>query len=323
MVEWQRDKHGLAAAPLRAALIVAALGAGGLTGQEVTVGLQDAYQRAQELAVAGAPEEEQRDAYARAWSSYARLDPSSDAAREWFAAAVYSAIRAGEAARVAALLQQRVDAGDVDAATVEWLLRAHLAAGAADPALRAVRRHIDAHGDLVHRVLVEHGGLAGLGAAAVAGGWLRRGDTDAAMWLFEFAVESSQRHAFDLANLALANRHIGRIEDAESLYREALEAAPDDAILWNDWALFLKGTGRPAEAAEALERSRQCEQPPDTGPATTNLLLLALGRGEGVGPAVGQMAVVLAKRPAAALARRALLQGVAADWHRGLGAARR
>jgi hypothetical protein len=92
-----------------------------------------------------------------------------------------------------------------------------------------------------------------------------------------------------------------------------LKAAPSDPVLWNDLGLLWKGAGRLADAVEAFAQSRRSEPAPKSGPATTNLALLAL-RGVAVPLAdpVQALGVVLAEHPDAALARRACLDLVVA-----------
>lgn len=139
-----------------------------------------------------------------------------------------------------------------------------------------------------------------------ADGWLRGGRTAEALWLFREIAAAG--NPFDLANLALALRHAGRLADCEATYRRAVDAAPGDHIIGNDYGLFLRAVGRPEEALQMFRQSYNKEDRPGDGPAITNILHLALLRPDLVPePPLEEAASALGLRPDSAMLRRVAL----------------
>lgn len=220
-----------------------------------------------------------------------RTDPASPSTREAWAAALY------------AFLQIPADA---EGYTPRLLRggRAALGAGRNQMALELVAESIarqgrsEAHLAVQLRVLIQLDDAGGFLAAADgrfpavlvaelqqdwasklsllgwADQWLRSGRTEDGLWLFRQLARTGD--PADLGNLALALRHAGLQAESERTYELALDAAPDDPVLWNDYGLFLKGVGRPKEAVAAFRQSYTIEPRPGEGPAITNLLVMAL-----------------------------------------------
>ena len=256
----------------------------------------------------GAEPGEVRSAYDGALALYLRLSPEVGRSADWLPSGAFCAYLAGRFEMAADLFAASMDVGHRDAFHAEYLLRAQLAAGQHDPLLRSARRLTAGFAAEVDRVLIEEGGLRRAKAWVVADSWLRRGDTEAGLWVFGQLVRASGDHPDALANLALALRHVGREDAAEEAYRRALARAPRDALLWNDLGLLWKGAGRDDEARTALVRSRELEPQPPTGAATTNLAGLGLRSGRHSLPDPAEaLATLLAQRPEAELARRAYL----------------
>ena len=101
---------------------------------------------------------------------------------------------------------------------------------------------------------------------------LRAGDEVMGLRLFRVLATEFPTHAPTWANLALAQRHLGKLRDSESTYRKALALAPRDVVIWNDFGLMLRAAGRPAEALAAFEKSFALDEVPGSGPSVTNLV---------------------------------------------------
>lgn len=286
---------------------LAALCFGQLAAQE---SFAEAYAAAEELRANGAGEARLRQAYGRAADLFGAAPAEHRDDPGWLPAAAYSAWMAHRSGEAADLFAQSWETGNRDAFHAEHLLRSLWASDRRDGLLSQARTLEQQFPQIVRAILVDEGALHAVAAWEIGGHWLRQGQTDLGLWVFERLVDAGGRHPTSLANLALALRQVGRETESEATYREALTAAPDDAALWNDFGLFYKGAGRNEEAAAAFAESRRKEQEP-TGPATVNLLVLS-NAGFRVAPVAWPTAIsqVLAERPTAALARRACLDAI-------------
>ncbi|MBC2652984.1 tetratricopeptide repeat protein [Novosphingobium flavum] len=104
------------------------------------------------------------------------------------------------------------------------------------------------------------------GQAAQAGGTLAQ------------LSQPAQQHPDALYLAALASEGLGRVADAEPLFRAAIDRRPGHAGYRNSYALFLSRQGRSGEAVAALEQAVTVA--PDHGEAWLNLALLRHERGE-------------------------------------------
>lgn len=279
-------------------LLAAALGA-------QTAEFERAYAEAERLRQEGAAPASVRAAYARAVRCFLQIEDRDerDARR---AAGAFSALQAGQHDLAVALFEEAAAAGQRDATLCGWHLQALLAAGRDEHALRLGQAEQARFPSAVRDVL---GTAASVLAAADQ--LLRRGETELALWAFRLQAEARPDDAPALANLALALRHAGREADSEAIYRTALAMSPQDGLLWNDFGLFLLGTGRRDEAVRAFQQSVACETDPAESAAIVNLAQLDLGfrhRGEEIRPEQA-LAMLLRARPDAAggLGRRLLL----------------
>ncbi|MGE3174092.1 MAG: tetratricopeptide repeat protein [Planctomycetota bacterium] len=140
---------------------------------------------------------------------------------------------------------------------------------------------------------------------------LRDGRTAPGRWLFEQLAALPPTQPYRLANLGLALRNLGELDAAATAYRRALELAPGDREVWNDYGLLLRAAGRPTEAVAAFRRSYDADAEPGAGPAVTNLVVTAvLADPAAPAPADDPLALAasaLRRRPDAALLRRATL----------------
>lgn len=246
------------------------------------------------------------------------------------AQAAHSALLAGEPARALALVgdAERRDARDGSMAEVcgllaEVRLRALVESQQVEAFVGSLRATASAHPQAAARaaaaVVAGHGGAV-CEAADLA---LRRGQHADGLFVFEAMATATGRDPIALGNWALSLRHVGRAETSEQLYREALRASPEDAGLWNDYGLLLKGQRRDREAMAAFAKSLALDEAaapvgPPTGPAVSNLALMQT-RGRGVDAGVEvlpdpqrALAAVVARRPDAMMARRLLLDSLAA-----------
>lgn len=308
--------------PRLAAAVVALAVAGGAAQEP----LRQAYAAAEGLRLGGAPPEEIGRAYGRALDLFLRLAPDDPSHAEWLPVAAFCAYQARDWSRAIELYQAALRRGGDDATNAGQLLRALVQGGRGAEALHTARALAERFAEPVRTVLVAEGGLERARALDVADAWLRDGDTAAGLWVFRYAVAARGGQALDLANLALALRRVGLEAECDAVYRRALELAPDDALIWNDYALFLRGAGRRDEAERAFRESRAREQPADPGPATANLALMGLGGRELLDQPRLALARVLAQRPSSPMSRRALLDllaAAAAEDERAPGSARR
>ena len=79
-------------------------------------------------------------------------------------------------------------------------------------------------------------------------GYLQRGRLDAALEKLQKAVTAMPDYAEAHSGLALVYEQLANNEKAEFHYQRALELSPTDGAIQNNYAVFLCGTGRPAEA---------------------------------------------------------------------------
>lgn len=251
--------------------------------------------------------------YREALELFERLDHASAVRRDNLACAAFAAEQAGEPARAAQLAVEGLAAelgDDAAAYLVEIRVRALVRAKQFDAAVEAVAGLSPRAPDQVVKALRDVYAEAAGGLCEAAELALRQGETDAGLRVFAGLAEAAARHPTALANWALALHHVGRDDEAEARYREALAAAPDDSDLWNDFGLLLKGQRRDAEAMAAFRRSFALDpSPTKLGPAGTNLALMQrLGRaGE---PAVDVLASLrggLGRSPVSAMVRRLVL----------------
>lgn len=317
--------------PARGRTLLAVLGAlsfsQGAPGQDFEV----AYARAEELRTGdGAEPRVLRAAYAEALAAFDHLAATEPSRVAQLARAAHSALLAGEPARALALVgdAERRDAGDGLTAEgrgllAEVRLRGLVESQQVDAFIGVLRATAAAHPQAAARavaaVVAGHGGAV----CEAADRALRRGQPDDGLFVFETLATATGRDPIALGNWALSLRHVGRVEASEQLYREALAASPDDAGLWNDYGLLLKGQRRDREAMAAFAKSLALDSAaspggPSTGPAVSNLALMqARGRGVDVGAAAlpdppRALAAVVARRLDAMMARRLLLDSLAA-----------
>ncbi|MBC2669996.1 tetratricopeptide repeat protein [Novosphingobium piscinae] len=139
-------------------------------------------------------------------------------------------------------------------------------------------------------------GLLRAGQPAQAGGTLAR------------LSAAGQQHPDALYLAALAGDGLGRVGDAEQLFRAAIDRAPGNAGYRNSYALFLSRLGRGAEAVAALEAAVAAA--PDHAEAWLNLALLRQERGDldGAAPALGRAAALTPEAPRVLAATGALAQ---------------
>jgi tetratricopeptide (TPR) repeat protein len=290
-------------------LLLGALAAAGTAdAQDPVVALRAAYDQAQALRErADAQPAAVRAAYARALQQFLRLDAGSAEQGRWRSVGAFCALQTARYELAAALYEAELGAGAGEAAA-EGLLQALLEDRQLEAFVARARELEGAFAPAVDRVLGGKGRIGDPRLLAAAGQWLSIGRTDPALWVFERAARASGEHPIALANLALALRRIGHADDCERAYRKALAKAPGDHLIWNDLALFYKGAGRISEAAEALAASRQHDPDRGSGPAATNLALLALQHGaRPLGDPLPDLARLLAARPDSEIARRVCL----------------
>lgn len=122
--------------------------------------------------------------------------------------------------------------------------------------------------------------LAGSGSAARAASkpasqlefgvqMAQRGLWSEALFRFERARAESPRDPRVLNNLAVAYEAVGRFDDALAAYRAALEVAPEQRRLRQNYTRFVEfyQAFRPAEAEPAKAEPVEAE-PPEAAPAT-------------------------------------------------------
>jgi tetratricopeptide (TPR) repeat protein len=272
------------------------------------------YRSAEEARRAGGDPAAVRAAYAAAVAAFARVLAPARAAT--LPAAAFAALQAGDAARAATWIAESVAHGADDAMHAEIQVQALALSGQARAAVDAVFTWTRQHADAVVRALRAVQGQAAGALCEAAETALRQGQTEVGLTTFTQLAAAAERHPVALGNLALALRHVGRVDEAEAIYREALGKAPEDADLWNDLGLLCKGQRRDAEATAAFHKSLACEtQRPPSGPATSNLVtMVRAGRAgayaDQLPETTAALAGVLARFPQAGMARHLLLAEV-------------
>jgi predicted O-linked N-acetylglucosamine transferase (SPINDLY family) len=112
-----------------------------------------------------------------------------------------------------------------------------------------------------------------------AGRAYNRGDATRAVELFQDAVRRSPR-ASTLSNLGAALRAAGRLDEAETAYRRAIDAAPDFASAHGNLGNLLQGRGRLKEAEAELRRGH--ELAPGDAAILRNLALCLMRQLKGI-----------------------------------------
>ena len=253
----------------------------------------------------GADPKTVREAFAVALTAYLRLPAQSEAAQTHLADAAWSAWRAGDLRLATLLYEEAWKRLPHSQALAEQRLRGLLDSGAALAAIEFGKEIDREHRDVTLTVFsADHRG-GDIRVLAAADALLKANRTELGLWAFACAAAGSPGSAVALANQALACRNVGMIEDSERLYRQAIALAPEDDLLHNDYALFLKGIGRVDDAIAAFRKGRELENPPGSSPAIPNLLQLqGVTRRPLLADAPRDMATVLSVRPDAAFARR-------------------
>ena len=220
----------------------------------------------------------------------------------------YCAYRADRATMAVGLFDEAWEIGPSEA-LAEWRISARFRAGPARAAVDTALPLLDGAEELrvgVDRALLMHAGSA----MQEADRRLRTGG-EGGLAVFEALVRASDNQPWALANLALAYRHVGRVRDAERCYRQALDAAPLDIVVWNDLGLLFRATGRVPEAIQAFRKSYDNDPDPGMGPAITNLVQIAWWAPSADRPAPLAAAVAaLQKRPEAAMLRRLTVEAL-------------
>jgi Tfp pilus assembly protein PilF len=132
--------------------------------------------------------------------------------------------------------------------------------------------------------------------------------------VFERQAAAWPDSEFAHANLGLACQGLGRIEAAKAAYARALELAPTASWIWNNYGLLLKGSGEFVGAAAAFETAIAHESVPGESAGGTNLGVLYQRSGDDRGrDPIADLRHVLRQRPEALMARRLLLDALAAS----------
>ncbi len=247
-------------------------------------------------------------AYARAWLKWLALPEAEAMVPATLRLGAIAAARAGEARRAPELLEAAWAAGNHDAEVAGLRFAVLLANGQSEAAVRfAIQCEKDQPGTLA-AAIAPAGTVGAPQLLQAADRWLRSREVELGLWTFRAMARACGDHPLALANLALALRHLGRESECDAVYRQALAKAPEDALLWNDYALFLKGTGQLEAATRAFTKGLALENPPGSSPALPNLVLLARSSGQPfAGDVHTAMATVLSLRPDAAFPRRLAL----------------
>jgi len=280
-------------------------------------GFDALFARAQTLPVADL--DGRRQAFAVAFRAFSRLPIEGDEYRRTLARGARSALYSARPAAATALFADLHRRHGVDDRSLQLRLIAMVRAGQGRPAIVLAKAQVKSNAGGVQAWL--RGGIDWLpGAsdfgrlAAFGGERLQAGDPDG-LWLLASQDEAMRGHPgreFALANLGLAYLHLGRAADAERTYRAAVNIAPGTDWLWNDFGLLLKGLGRFEEAFQMFVAAARQETKPGASAAGTNLgvLFQRTGNARNRDPQA-DLQRILANRPAAAMARRLLLDGLA------------
>ncbi len=289
---------------VRAAVAVLALGLSVATPLVAQSGFDQLYAEAEVVGPGDA--KAYRAAHQAAYSAFSRLSPDGPEYRRALVRGAYSALRCAQFAAAVELLAEvwRRDGGAANLLT--WRLQA--LAGNRQPAaaIQLARAQEEALPGGVRGWLIgrENHGRRVREASQL----LLQGNTADGLWVFEALARAYPEQAFALADLALTQRRLGRLDDARSSYRAALALEPGADWLWCDFGLLLKGEGKVDVAAKAFLEGLRHEKKPGQSPAATNLGVLARRTGgrRGRDPSA-DLRRVLRARPEARLARRVYL----------------
>lgn len=108
--------------------------------------------------------------------------------------------------------------------------------------------------------------------------WFQKGcavesvEPDAARECYEHAIAAEPTHLDALINLGRLLHEMGRLEDAERVYRGALDACGDDALLLYNLGVLLTDLNRPHDALQAYDRALRVD--PHMADCHYNLALL-------------------------------------------------
>jgi tetratricopeptide (TPR) repeat protein len=269
------------------------------------------YERALDLERASAPQPRLRSAYSAALRAFLRLPVDAPETAAFISQAGRSAVLAGRYPMALELLGEALAKTPDDEFLRRWWLEAQLGSGAYELVVGRAREWDQAQPEMVLAFLRGADGSGRQELLEAAGSWLRRGETDLGLWLFARTADTGNPLA--QANHGLALRNLGRLGESEQVYKRALDGAPQDAILWNDYGLLLKGSDRPGEAWEAFQKSFSLDVDVGQGPATTNLLLLMRNGGRSWSRADASLQSLLRLRPQAALPRRLAIDRILAE----------
>jgi tetratricopeptide (TPR) repeat protein len=122
------------------------------------------------------------------------------------------------------------------------------------------------------------------GAAASAEDWFERGcdlerkSADAARQAYERALQTEAAHVGAHVNLGRLLHEIGRLAEAERVYRRAIAVCGNDPVLLYNLGVLLEDMGRNGAAIDAYERALRAD--PRLADCHYNLALLckAMGR---------------------------------------------
>ncbi|MEQ1634466.1 MAG: hypothetical protein ABL997_18940, partial [Planctomycetota bacterium] len=224
------------------------------------------------------------------------------AQEERFARAVVLAFEAEDHGQCVRLFEVASELRRIDDAARVAYLRSLVATGQSARFVAAARSFASAHPMVVESVFaVDEERLLPLADAS-----LRSGQTEEGLWVFSAMAEQLPLAASRLANLALAQRHVGDLHGARRSYERALALAPEDPSTWNDFGLLLRVSGELAAARSAFQRSWNLDAKAGEGPSITNLVIDAVLTTDAPDP-MAQAKQALATRPDAALLRRAVI----------------
>ncbi len=108
---------------------------------------------------------------------------------------------------------------------------------------------------------------------------LEDSDTEAAVELYAAAIASDATLADARVNLGRLLHQIGRLADAEQVYRAAIDAGVDDPLLHFNLGVLLEDRGRKADALHAYEIALRSDPRHIDALHNAGLLADELGRG--------------------------------------------
>jgi Tfp pilus assembly protein PilF len=101
---------------------------------------------------------------------------------------------------------------------------------------------------------------------------MKNQDYDKAIGLLEKVIEQSPGVTAPYVDIAIAYRHLDKLEQAEQHLKTALELVPEHPVASNEYGLLLRKAGRFAEARTIYEKTLATF--PDYHPARRNLGIL-------------------------------------------------